>query len=484
MFTLQRAMTKQFKRWLFIFRQDMRVFDNTWLRHAVQESDELIPLFIFDTSILDKFPKKDKRVWFLLDTLQVLQKQLQSLWWDLLIAHGKTQDELPKIVKTYNIQSLYRNRSYGTNSLHRDQKTKEWAAQHDVVWNEYDDYLLVEPENVQQMKVFTPFYKRRMGKQKRISCLEIDRLSTPSLPEINWEKLKNDLPFEEQTVRAPDGRKKPLDSFDFDAYDTRRNAPWESGTSRLSPYIRFGLISMRQLFKKQIERTIHLHWAEESWIIRQQEWWHEYVTMDKKVFKDTYISELARREFWQHIAHYFPESRHTEFLEKRQNLQRSNREDRFEARKEGKTWYPIVDAAMRQLKEENRMHGRTRMIVASFLTKDLLIDRRWWEKHFSDYLIDYDENVNIWNRQRSASVWADPKPLRIFNPILQSERYDPDAKYIKQRLPELEWVHASKLHDPLKNKLSYVSPIVDHYHTSKLARLMYKHEPYELSEIR
>lgn len=135
---------------------------------------------------------------------------------------------------------------------------------------------------------------------------------------------------------------------------------------------------------------------------------------------------------------------------------------------------------MRQLKEHNRIHGRVRMIVASFLTKDLLIDRRRGEKHFADYLLDYDENVNIGNRQRSASVGADPKPLRIFNPILQSQKYDPHAQYIKQRLPELKDIAIEYLHNPLEHTLQYATPIVDHYVTSKLTKKMYNHEPYQL----
>ncbi|USN56103.1 MAG: FAD-binding domain-containing protein [Candidatus Peribacteria bacterium] len=158
---------------------------------------------------------------------------------------------------------------------------------------------------------------------------------------------------------------------------------------------------------------------------------------DPKLFSNTYISELAWREFWQHIAHHFPFARYLEFQEKRRDLQWVNNPERFDHRKNGTTGYPIVDAGMRQLKATNRMHNRVRMIVASFLTKDLLIDRRRGEQHFADYLIDYDQNVNIGNRQRAASVGADPKPLRIFSPIRQSQRFDPQAEYILKRCPEL-----------------------------------------------
>lgn len=170
---------------------------------------------------------------------------------------------------------------------------------------------------------------------------------------------------------------------------------------------------------------------------------------------------------------HFPETRLVEFLEKRRKLAWDNNEKYFKARQDGKTGYPIVDAGMRQLKEENWMHNRVRMIVASFLTKDLLIDRRRGEKHFANYLLDYDENVNIGNRQRTASVGADPKPLRIFSPIRQSERFDPDCIYIKKRLPELKDFSPKEIHNPLEHDLKYAKPIVDHYERSKKAKEIY-----------
>lgn len=151
----------------------------------------------------------------------------------------------------------------------------------------------------------------------------------------------------------------------------------------------------------------------------------------------TFINELARREFRQHINYYFPETRVVEFQEKKRKIERKSNAKLFENRCKGETGYPIVDAGMRQLQKENRMHGRVRMIVASFLCKDLLLDRRLGEQHFARYLIDYDTNVNIGNRQRSASVGADPKPLRIFNPILQSQKFDPECEYIVKYIPEL-----------------------------------------------
>jgi deoxyribodipyrimidine photo-lyase len=239
--------------------------------------------------------------------------------------------------------------------------------------------------------------------------------------------------------------KERLQSFSFWSYDETRNTPSIDWSSKLSPYLRFGLLSPREIYQTA-----------------------------KSLWASTYISELAWREFWQHIFYHFPHSREVEFQEKRRNIAWKNTPEHLDARKNGLTGYPFVDAWMRQLKAENRMHNRVRMVVASFLTKDLLIDRRLWEKHFASLLIDYDTNVNIWNRQRAASVWADPKPLRIFSPMLQSERFDPQCTYIKNRIPELSDMEPEKIHAPLEYDLWYAKPIVDHYERTKLAKIAYK----------
>jgi len=190
--------------------------------------------------------------------------------------------------------------------------------------------------------------------------------------------------------------------------------------------------------------------------------------------KNHYISELAWREFWYHIMYRFPETATIEFQEKRRHIHRSHDEELLHKREMGQTGYPIVDAAMTQLREENWMHGRARMIVASFLTKDMLVDRRLGERVFAKYLLDYDFAVNIGNRQRSASVGADPKPLRIFNPILQSQKFDTQGVYIKKYLPIISHEPLAAIHDPLTQTLQYTKPIVDHYTMSKQAREAYK----------
>ena len=196
---------------------------------------------------------------------------------------------------------------------------------------------------------------------------------------------------------------------DFSRYDEERNLPGVDGSTRLSPYIRFGVFSIREIYAKVWENP-------------------------------TLLSEIIWREFWYHIPHYFPETYHLEFQEKRRNItwKIDTESDLWKRFENAETGYPLVDAAIKQLYETNWMHNRLRMVVASFLTKNLGYDWRIGEKWFKKYLIDYDEAVNIGNWQWSASVGADPKPVRIFNPLLQSERFDSEAKFIKKYIKELE----------------------------------------------
>ncbi|HEY7535978.1 MAG TPA: deoxyribodipyrimidine photo-lyase, partial [Thermodesulfobacteriota bacterium] len=276
--------------------------------------------------------------------------------------------------------------------------------------------------------------------------LNVKKLNTHKIYINSIEKIKKRLSFSKNTYWPIDFAERRLEEFDFCRYAKTRNFPYIDGTSKLSPYIRFGIVSIRKIYS---------------------------VVSSLPHNPNTFISELAWREFWYHIMHYFPETRDLEFQEKRRKIKWINNKKWYEAWKEGETGYPIVDAGMRQLKEEGWIHNRVRMIVASFLTKDLLIDWRFGDKHFFNYLVDYDENVDIGNWQWAASVGADPKQLRIFNPILQSERFDPDCKYIKKYITELKNLSCKMIHDPIKYDLPYYNPIVNHYEMSRLAKEIY-----------
>lgn len=456
-------------RWLFVFRQDLRTKDNTWLYNAAKNCKELLPVFIIDETIINDFPDKDPRLGFQQAALVKLKTELEALWSTLHVYTWQSVKILSKLCKEYSIDEVFRNKSYGQNAQSRDIAFKKRADENGITCRQYSDYLLVEPKKVVQMKVFTPFYKRRMWKEKRRELYTISTL--PAVPENNSSLQQTSLEVTSHPHRDVYEWDRIIENLRIENYDELRNFPWTHWTSKLSPYLAFWLVSPRQILRQAInEKT--------PWVSITDD--KKTVTMDKKVFVSSFVSELARREYRQHVQAYFPETWTIEFQEKRRGMLWNTNQERLQARKDGNTWYPIVDAAMRQLKEENRMHGRCRMIVASFLTKDLLIDRRLWEEHFKDYLIDYDKNVNIWNRQRSASVWPDPKPLRIFNPILQSQRFDKECTYIKKWLPELEGEPLAAIHDPIKYDLRYTRPIVDHYVTSKIAKKMYYKEPYEL----
>jgi deoxyribodipyrimidine photo-lyase len=452
------------QRWLFIFRQDIRIQDNVWLYHAAQECKELVCLFVFDDIVLQQSPSKDRRLGFLINALQQLDKELQSIGGCLYIARGSPETIIPERIKQYDCDVLYCNRSYGPRSQTRDKVLQSRCREYTVVYKDFQDFLLVEPHMVEQRKVFTPFYNLW---KKHLVATEPDfvqgnysqytptNIQSPTIDRDN-QKTYDSIDAGENIYRPVNRAQERIQSFNLSDYETTRNNLDIDGTTRLSPYMRFGLVSIRQLFQWGICVHKHKYWSRAS-----EE-------------KNHYISELAWREFWYHIMYYFPETAMIEFQEKRRHINRSRDPELLYKREMGQTGYPIVDAAMHQLRTENRMHGRARMIVASFLTKDMLIDWRLGEKVFSKYLIDYDFAVNIWNRQWSASVWADPKPLRIFNPILQSQKFDPQLIYINKYIPELQTKSKESIHDPISYWLDYIKPIVDHYVMSKKTREVYK----------
>ncbi len=439
---------KNFENSIFRFRQDLRIFDNLWLQRAIENSKTVTPLFIFDEAIIAKSLKKDPRLWFLIEAVEKLAKELESRWSHLIVKFWNPRLIVPEIVKDTKSDAIFCSKSYWINSKTRDIFISNRAKEHSVYFEQVEDFLLVPLAKVEQRKVFTPFFNKWIQHiPENYDLVENKNILSKKIPEDNWkkqlEKAISQIDSWKNKYRSMDFSVQRLKEFDFTNYENTRNFPYEDGSSKLSPYLRFWLLSVREL----------------------------YNTVKNK--SQTYVKELARREFWQHINYYFPESNVVEFQEKRRNLKRENNEKFFEAWKNWKTGYPIIDAGMRQLKEENRIHNRVRMIVASFLTKDLLIDRRWWEKHFANYLIDYDENVNIGNRQRSASVGADPKPIRIFSPILQSQRFDPQTHYIKKYIPELKNILPGLIHDPTLHDLPYEKPIIIHKNQLPKAKNMY-----------
>lgn len=432
------------KKSIFWFRQDLRTFDNRWFIECIENSDFVIPIFILDKNIVwDFLGLEDKKFWFLRESLEKLSQEIFKLsWFPLYVFFDYPEKIIPFLVEKYSITSLYANKSYSDYwSKKRDIEIQNILKQKNISFHQICDFLMVEPEDIPHRKVFTPFFKLWKNFPKDTLLLSPKPFTGLKIDEIF--EVKDFIKIEKHTYFTIDFWKQRLLHNIRNDYEDTRNFLYIDGTSKISPYLRFGIFSVRQIYE---------------------------IAQKNEIF----LSEIAWREFWQHINYYFPECKTTEFQENKRHISWEKNEFLFQRFCEWKTGYPIVDASIKQLLETNWMHGRSRMIVASFLTKDLHIDWREWEKFFKKYLLDYDENVNFWNWQWSASVWADPKPLRIFNPILQSEKFDPEAKFIKKYLPELKNQDIKYIHNPLENSLDYIKPIVDHRIEQKIAREMYK----------
>ena len=435
---------KQYKKSIFWFRQDLRIQDNTGLFEATANSSEVLPIFIFDGNITDNFwGLNDQKFWFLREALEYVSKDLQDLWWNkIIVLKWKPENIIPSLVHTYEIECVYTNTSYGSYWKKRDESVAEKIKHLWCKFESHKDFLLAEPHEIEQRKVFTPFYK--LWQKLDFDCNELELTSFKQLKTLEQTEAKDFVSIAKHPYFTMDFWKDRFDSYIKKSYDDTRNDLDTDGTSRLSPYLRHWVFSIRQIYNKA------------------------------KYTSESFVSELAWREFWWQILYNFPNTKNEEFLEKYRYLDWDTDDYKFQKWCRWETWYPVVDAAMKQLNTTNWMHGRARMIVASFLTKDMHIDWRLGEQYFKKMLLDYDEAVNLWNWQWWASVWADPKPLRIFNPILQSEKFDSDAKYIKKYLPHLENFMPKQLHNPLENNLWYAKPIVDHTIETKKAREIYK----------
>lgn len=432
------------KKSIFWFRQDLRTFDNKWLIAAIKEVWNILPIFILDKNIVPDFLwLEDKKFWFIRESLEKLDKELIELWWEWIkVFYDYPEKIIPFLAKKYDIEYVYANNSYSIYWKDRDEKISKIL---DEDWKSmflHADFLLVEPFEVEQRKVFTPFYK--LWQKKLWDTTEIKPSFFNQIKIEENFSAKDFIKTEKHPYFTMDFWKNRLENYIKTDYDLYRNDLDKDWTSKLSPYLRFGIFSVRQIYNIAKDKNSH------------------------------FVSEMAWRDFWQHINYYFPFTKKIEFQENKRHIKWRHDEYLFEKWCNWETWYPVVDAAMKQLVETNWMHGRARMVVASFLTKDLLIDWRWWEKFFKKHLLDYDENVNFWNWQWSASVWADPKPLRIFNPCLQSEKFDKEAKFIKKYLPGLENENIKSIHNPIDNELKYTRLIVNHKEAQKEARLVYK----------
>ena len=414
---------------IFWFRRDLRLDDNTGLYHALKSGNEIVPVFIFDKEILDKLEDKDDaRVTFIYEVISEMKSHLNSMGTDLKVFYGDPVRIYSELLSKDQCTAIYTNRDYESYAVSRDLTIKELCKEKNVDFYDYKDHVIFDGDEVTKddgdpYVVFTPYsrkWKERMNADinkafRYYACEEhydaFDKFSGEkmiSLEEMGFIRSKVEFP--------PDEVRRGL----IKSYDKTRNFPAINGTSRLGVHFRFGTISIREKARKALE------------------------------LNGTFLNELIWRDFYSMILQHFPRVEKEAFRLKYEKVEWRNNEDEFLAWCNGVTGYPIVDAGMRELNTTGYMHNRVRMIVASFLTKHLLIDWRWGEAYFARKLLDFDLASNNGGWQWASGSGTDAAPyFRIFNPESQQKKFDKDFTYIKKYVKEF-------------GTDDYPDPIVDH----------------------
>jgi deoxyribodipyrimidine photo-lyase len=412
---------------LFWFRRDLRLDDNKGLYEALKGEYPVLPVFIFDSEILNKLPKTDARVSFIHDTLQNMRVRLESDYESsLAIYHGQPIDIFNKLIKDYEIGCIYTNRDYEPYALERDNAIKTLLEENDIKFKTFKDQVIFEKNEVVKNDgdpyvVYTPYMRKWKEQFKSVSLETFNTSSSLNnlLKEVNLPNLSlSEIGFKESELNiAPYSVTPDL----IQNYEATRNFPAKDATSRLGPHLRFGTVSIRAMVIKAIAEENEIFWQELIW-----------------------------REFFMQILWHFPQTKDKAFKSKYDRIEWRNNEEEFKLWCEGKTGYPLVDAGMRELNETGFMHNRVRMLVGSFLCKHLLIDWRWGEAYFAEKLHDYEMASNVGNWQWVAGSGVDAAPyFRIFNPTSQIQKFDKDHIYIKKWVPDYQ-------------ELTYPQPIVDH----------------------
>ncbi len=409
---------------IFWFRRDLRLEDNVGLYYALQSDHPVLPLFIFDTEILDKLEnKQDRRVDYIHQALSSIDKQLRAHNSALTTFHGKPFEVFKTLLEEYDIQSVFCNRDYEPDTIERDAEIFHFCKEKSIPFKAYKDQVIFDKNEILKndgtpYRMYTPYankWKEKITANDYTTynpnfqyLLQESASDIHSLEEIGFEKT--DIVYS-----SPQ-----LDAHIIDEYDKQRDFPAVQGTSLLGTALRFGTISIRKCVSFATKHN------------------------------QTWLSELIWREFFMQILYHYPHVVHQPFKPKYEFIAWRNNEVEFQKWCEGKTGYPIVDAGMRELNQTGYMHNRVRMITASFLCKHLLIDWTWGEAYFAEKLDDYDLSANNGNWQWVAGSGCDATPyFRVFNPTTQTEKFDKNLKYIKKWVPELE---TSK----------YPAPIVEH----------------------
>lgn len=469
---------------LFWHRRDLRISDNIGLASARQLTSRVVGVFCLDYNILQRDDVAPARVTYMIGCLQELQRRYVEAGSELLILQAKPTEGIPKLAIALQAKAVFWNLDVEPYARERDRAVSAALQAAGIQVENFWDQLLHAPDEIRTgtgtiYTVYTPFWKNWNSKTKAEPVATFLKQLTGLTPqEQETAKLSGtiilpkakDLGFVWDTplIIEPGegGAQEKLDNFCDLAiydYDKQRNFPAVDGTSQLSAALKFGAIGIRTVWQATITTMEKCRSEEARTNIR------------------TWQQELAWREFYQYAMYNFPELAHGAYREAFKNFPWDDNQELFQAWCEGKTGYPIVDAAMRQMNQTGWMHNRCRMIVASFLTKDLIINWQWGEKYFMQTLIDGDLSANNGGWQWSASSGMDPKPLRIFNPLTQAQKFDPKSEYIRKWVPELRRVDtvsllAGKIMPIERRSLGYPEPIVDHNQQQRRFKELYKQQ--------
>ncbi len=412
---------------IFWFRRDLRLEDNAGLWNALKSGSSVLPIFIFDKNILDDLTnKKDPRVLFIYQEIKRLKDELEKIGSSLLVFYDTPLNVFQQITKDYQIASVYANRDYEPYAQNRDKEIYEFLKSKNIEFKGFKDQVIFDKNEIvkddkKPYTVFTPYSRKWKAtlnefylKEYPVKKYQKNFLNCSPFPLISLKEMG----FEDFDFKFFPPKKINLELITN--YAETRDFPAIKGTTHLSIHLRFGTISIRGLAAIAIAKN-------EKW-----------------------LNELIWRDFYQMIIYHFSHSAKNSFKPQYDKIVWENNQQDFQKWCDGKTGYPIVDAGMRELNETGFMHNRVRMIVASFLTKHLLIDWRWGEKYFAEKLLDYDLASNVGGWQWAAGSGCDAAPyFRVFNPEIQTKKFDSELKYIKKWVPEF-------------GSDKYPEPIVDH----------------------
>jgi deoxyribodipyrimidine photo-lyase len=452
-------MNQRHEKTLFIFRRDLRLVDNTGLSEACRLSNSVLPCFIFDPEQIERNAyRSDCAVRFMKGSLEELDKEIRAQGGRLYYFAGKPSEVVAKLVASERIDAVFVNRDYTPYSVNRDDEIRDVCVSAGVRFYQFADALLHEPEQVlkddgKPYTVFTPFARKASTFPVPLPRPTCSTNFNTGEVTLSVDAIPFDLSLRESARGAiPSGRKAGVRLIEriseLGKYEKLRDFPATNGTSGLSAHNKFGTVSIREVYHAVVQSHGEKH---------------------------RLVGELLWRDFFTHIASHFPHVFKGTFHRKFDRLAWSQDECAFQRWREGTTGFPIVDAGMRQLNATGFMHNRVRMIVASFLVKDLHIDWRWGEKYFAQRLVDYDPSVNNGNWQWAASTGCDAVPyFRVFNPWLQQKRFDPEAVYIRTWVEELKEATVQQIHGLESGSLAgYPKPMVDHRREAERAKLMF-----------